>query len=70
VFISSSVNAGDVAVFSVAATVAVEKVVTAAAAAGIVVVAKCVAVRFSRARAFLAAFFQILSIDVRRSSEN
>jgi hypothetical protein len=46
VFISSSVNAGDMAVFLVATTVAVEKVVTVAAAAG-VVAAECVAACFS-----------------------
>jgi hypothetical protein len=61
VFMSSSVSAGDVAVFSVA--VAMEKVVTVAAAAGVVaVVAEHVAAHFSRAHTFFAAFFQMLSM--------
>jgi hypothetical protein len=73
VFVSSSISAGDISVFSV--VVAAEKVVTAAVAAGVVVVvvvvvAECVAVHLSRARAFLAAFLQILSMVVRGSSED
>jgi hypothetical protein len=62
---SSSVSAGDVAVFSVA--VAMEKVVTAAAGV-VAVVAERVAARFSRARTFFAALFQMLSMVAKTGS--
>ena len=64
VFMSSSVSVGDVAVFLVA--VAMEKVVTVAAAAG--VVAEHVAACFSRVCTFFAAFFQMLSMVAKTGS--